>query len=52
MVHGLNQAVFRTRNFENLAILYLSSFNYVLEQISGVTLREKNRIISVTASQK
>ena len=26
MVHGLNQAVFRIQNFENLAILYLSSF--------------------------
>ena len=26
MVHGLNQAVFRNQNFENLAILYLSSF--------------------------
>ena len=26
MVHGLNQAVFRTYNFENLAILDLSRF--------------------------
>ena len=26
MVHGINQAVFRTQNFENLAILDLSSF--------------------------
>ena len=48
----LNQAVFRTQNFENLAILYLSSFSYVLEQVSSVSLREKNWIISVTASQR
>ena len=26
MVHGLNQAVFKTYNFENLAIMNLSSF--------------------------
>ena len=30
MVHGLNQAVFRTYNFENLAILDLSSFRLCL----------------------
>ena len=52
MVHSLIQAVFTTENFENLAILDLSSFSYVLEHVSGVTLREKNWIISVTAGQE
>ena len=52
MVHDLIQAVFTTKNLESLAILDLSSFSYVLQHVSDVTLREKNRIISVTASQK
>ena len=30
MVHGLNQAVFRTENFENLAILDFSSIQLYL----------------------
>ena len=33
MVHGLNQAAFKTQNFETLASLDLSSFRYVLEQL-------------------
>ena len=52
MVHGLNQAAFRTYNFENLAILDCSSFELYLEQVLHVTLSEKKSIISVTASQK
>ena len=52
MVHALSQAVFKTLNFESLAILNLSSFSYVLEQVSDVTLREKSWMISVTASQE
>ena len=42
MVHGLNQTVFLTKHFENLAVLDLSSFSYVLEQVSNVTLSGKN----------
>ena len=49
MVYGLIQAVF---TIENLAILDLSSFSYVLEHVSGVTSHEKKWIISVTAGQK
>ena len=52
MVHVLGQAVFIIQNFENLAVLDLFSFSYVLEQVSCVTLRDKNWIISLTATQK
>ena len=40
MALALSQAVFKTQNFENLAILNLSSFNYILDQVLDVTLRE------------
>ena len=51
MVHGLNQAVFRTEIFKMFPILDFSSFSYVLQQISDVTLSEKNWIISLTANR-
>ena len=42
MVHGLNQAVFRTWNFENLAISHLSSFQTVcFRKDLNVTFIEK-----------
>ena len=52
MVHDFDEAVFRTFNLENVAILNLSSLGYILEEVEDVTLSEKNWMFSVTASQK
>ena len=46
-LRGLNQVMLRTYNFENLAILDLSSFSYVREQVSRCYIAWKNWIISV-----
>ena len=43
MVHGLSQAVFRNQNSGSLAVLDLSSFSYVLKQVSDITLHEKKK---------
>ena len=49
-LHGLNQTVYRTYNVENSEICPV--FSYVSEQVSDVTLLEKNWIISEAKSQK
>ena len=42
--------LFRVLNFKMFLILNLSSFGYVLEQLSSVTLSENNWIISITGT--
>ena len=51
ILRGFNKAMFRTQYFENLAILHLPVFSYVLQQVSDVTFRRKNWIIFVTRIQ-
>ena len=41
MVYSFNQAVFRTENFKMFSVLDSSSFSFIFEQVSYVTLSEK-----------
>ena len=51
MVHYLNQAVFKTKNFKMFPILDFSNFQLCFETGLRCTLSEKNWIIYLTASQ-